>query len=71
MFFVGLGEVSTISKEFVIFFALVIILLPDIVLFLTHMRHPPEIIRFNERAVYSLLISYNSTCPNRYIPLPL
>ena len=34
MSFVGLGEVSTIS--------LVIILLPDIVHLLTHVRHPQD-----------------------------
>ena len=31
------------------------------------MCHPPKITQFSERVVYHLLISYNSTCPNRYI----
>ena len=30
---------------------------------------PPKINHFCERAVYHLLISYNATCPNRYIPV--
>ena len=29
----------------------------------------PKKTHFCERAVYNLLISYNSTCPNRYIPV--
>lgn len=57
----GIKKFSQFLRNPSFFFKLVIFLLPDI-LHSSPICVTPKITHFNKRAVYSLLISYNSTC---------